>query len=480
MHIFHEYFTGVKSEAATGQLLASSHYNRFMSNYFAGETTKFTGWGLSLDFMYYDNPFNGPNYMNSRYTPYVTSKQNTAGWDALTDPNFPRPKMGQAEKVVSKYQNLSDSTWFGLLMGEAYQVNSAVSVEIHPYWERMMLDSLLRDIAGKKSVPLSGSKSAFDTHYFESGLTHPEIAPVVNMNPEQFDAKTVFFLLNSLTFMKLSEADKFSFMTLTTVNQVAFTLLESVEQKAAFLAQHAGEVEILNRKVSYYTLDPKIGVSSRDKSYYLDLSPNYQKAVDLMHSKGMSKTDLFNAWKAEFQAQTQDMDFSQVRDELKGVFQLYKGMLDRVPDKGGYEYWLGRLNNGEILEKLALDFAWSAEFQTKAGGTPGNAPTFDQTLTALYKVVLGRDPDAGGYAWWQDYFNQSNDLGRVVTGFTWSPEYESKVDEDVTAWLVTNYGPNLREMDWHKVGFDQAEIDSIKPVGVFDYNAVDGYAGVML
>jgi len=192
-------------------------------------------------------------------------------------------------------------------------------------------------------------------------------------------------------------------------------------------------------------------------------------------------TDYVARFEQTFEAQTRDTNFSSISAPLKSVYQLYQGVLGRHPDKDGFEHWLTNIKLGSTQEQIAEGFIGSAEFIAAAGSEPGTEPTFDQLLTSLYKVVLGRDYDQGGYDHWYDlHVNQGAALGVVVTGFTNSVEFSNSIAAEKQGWLSATYGPNLVDMDFTSL-FSADQVDDIRLVGVnYDPNLDLGYSGTIL
>ena len=104
------------------------------------------------------------------------------------------------------------------------------------------------------------------------------------------------------------------------------------------------------------------------------------------------------------------------------VAELYAAVLQRQPDMGGLEYWLGRLASGFSLTAIAQSFLNAAHsatsLQTLFGGDPSTmTPT--QFVNALYQNVLGRVPDASGLAYWISQLSSgSNSQATVLASFT--------------------------------------------------------------
>ena len=77
------------------------------------------------------------------------------------------------------------------------------------------------------------------------------------------------------------------------------------------------------------------------------------------------------------------------------VFRLYEVTLGRGPDAGGFDWWVGNLENGMPLQTVAGYFISSPEFQANIG-----SPNDTQFVTLLYNNALHRAPDPGGLADW--------------------------------------------------------------------------------
>lgn len=76
------------------------------------------------------------------------------------------------------------------------------------------------------------------------------------------------------------------------------------------------------------------------------------------------------------------------------VDRVYDQLLDRDPDAVGAQFWQAHLQGHDVLDLRVLVLS-SDEYYSRAGGNDG------AWLTALYRDVLGRDPDADGFAYWQ-------------------------------------------------------------------------------
>ncbi|MCV6575761.1 MAG: DUF4214 domain-containing protein, partial [Cohaesibacter sp.] len=79
------------------------------------------------------------------------------------------------------------------------------------------------------------------------------------------------------------------------------------------------------------------------------------------------------------------------------AYRIYKAAFARDPDNDGLKYWIGRVDNGTGLIDVAKGFLASTEFQTLYGTNPSN----EAFIAKLYNNVLGREGEAGGFAFWQ-------------------------------------------------------------------------------
>lgn len=113
------------------------------------------------------------------------------------------------------------------------------------------------------------------------------------------------------------------------------------------------------------------------------------------------------------------------------LVRLYSGVLDRVPDDDGLDYWLEVLAGGETLLSVADAFLSGSEFlDSRAGGSE------DAFITTLYSQVLSREPDAEGMSFWLEQLQLEN-FGKqdLVLAFTESDEYLASSDLEVQSVL---------------------------------------------
>ncbi len=78
------------------------------------------------------------------------------------------------------------------------------------------------------------------------------------------------------------------------------------------------------------------------------------------------------------------------------VTRLYRAALGRDPDAGGLAYWAGLRARGVSTADLAAQFLTGNEFQARFGNLDDRA-----FVTQLYLFVLGRNDDHDGAAYWE-------------------------------------------------------------------------------
>ena len=119
-------------------------------------------------------------------------------------------------------------------------------------------------------------------------------------------------------------------------------------------------------------------------------------------------------------------------DDAAFVDILYRTLFDREGDAGGTSYWLEQLTAGKLREMVIWGFLRAAEFKTLSdsfGVTALNAA--DESAYGIrafverfYTLVLGRQPDRGGFDNWVTALtNGSYAGGDIAKAFFLSAEY---------------------------------------------------------
>ncbi len=102
------------------------------------------------------------------------------------------------------------------------------------------------------------------------------------------------------------------------------------------------------------------------------------------------------------------------------IFSFYRYILGREPSEEEVGYWANEYNKGLSWSKIAQCFFASQEFRNKS-------PV--EKVSALYRVVLGRDPDSEGLQFWVNAYRNGMSLREIVEAFLNSPEFNSKSAE---------------------------------------------------
>jgi len=100
------------------------------------------------------------------------------------------------------------------------------------------------------------------------------------------------------------------------------------------------------------------------------------------------------------------------------IAQVYRGMLLRLPDEGGFQYWLGQLNSGVSAVNVANAIFVSTEFSSQYGQI-----FTEQFVDFIYQNMLGRQPDLTSFLYWVDQLkNQGKSRPAFVADLAYSAE----------------------------------------------------------
>jgi hypothetical protein len=106
-------------------------------------------------------------------------------------------------------------------------------------------------------------------------------------------------------------------------------------------------------------------------------------------------------------------------DDAK-MFRLYNASFKRLPDPDGLKYWIGNFSSGIDDERaVSSSFLASAEFKQRYGENI----THETYVQNLYLNVLNRELDQGGYDYWVGNLNNGiEQRHEVLLGFSESAE----------------------------------------------------------
>ena len=106
------------------------------------------------------------------------------------------------------------------------------------------------------------------------------------------------------------------------------------------------------------------------------------------------------------------------------AYRMYKAVFGRDPDAAGLGYWIAAMDKGMSADDVAKLFMASPEFAVQYGANPDST----RLITTLYKNVLHREPDAGGFSWWQGMLDKrAISASDALTGFSDSAENRAQV-----------------------------------------------------
>ncbi|MFA8386070.1 MAG: DUF4214 domain-containing protein [Pelagibaca sp.] len=88
--------------------------------------------------------------------------------------------------------------------------------------------------------------------------------------------------------------------------------------------------------------------------------------------------------------------------DMLAFCELYVAYFNRAPDSTGLLFWGSALADGMPMTEIAREFYGQPETQALYGGSSSTA----DFVSAVYSNILGRDPDATGFAYWTDILDR--------------------------------------------------------------------------
>jgi YVTN family beta-propeller protein len=125
------------------------------------------------------------------------------------------------------------------------------------------------------------------------------------------------------------------------------------------------------------------------------------------------------------------------RSNSEFVTDLYTSFYNRAPDGGGLAFWTGELDAGLPREVLLAGFMFSPEFQAFTQAIFGNTTARAEVdaVGDFYRGFLARLPDDGGFGYWVGRFRTAQCQGAgevyaeveaISSAFAQLPEYASR------------------------------------------------------
>lgn len=120
------------------------------------------------------------------------------------------------------------------------------------------------------------------------------------------------------------------------------------------------------------------------------------------------------------------------------IVEAYQNALNRDPEPAGAAYWMGALRRGQLSpEDLYSTFIHMDEmFYTQGGGTNAGF------VTALYRELLGREPESGGLQYWTARLNTGEPRSTISNLIWFSPEkYDVRTNQAFQTFLGRQADP---------------------------------------
>ena len=137
-----------------------------------------------------------------------------------------------------------------------------------------------------------------------------------------------------------------------------------------------------------------------------------------------------------------DVPFNPIDTSTEFVATHYRDFLLREPDAGGLGFWSGIINNCgadaacEDFERVHVSRAFweSGEFQSRPDvqasglltGNPSHPFDNHQFVRWCYLNYLRREPDAGGWAFWEGQLNGHGDYNAIIRAFLCSFDFRAR------------------------------------------------------
>jgi beta-glucanase (GH16 family) len=147
------------------------------------------------------------------------------------------------------------------------------------------------------------------------------------------------------------------------------------------------------------------------------------------------------------------------------VFDLYTAYLDRAPDSLGLYYWAGRLSDGMSLNDLAANFFNSDE----AAAARPHGQSAGEFVSTAYADILNRVPDVGGLNYWVGELDSgrltAQDFALHFIDAAWSPTSGSDIQTlkdkaNISAYFAIEQG--LNDGDGGRAVFDAANLQAAR------------------
>lgn len=113
------------------------------------------------------------------------------------------------------------------------------------------------------------------------------------------------------------------------------------------------------------------------------------------------------------------------------VSRLYRSFFLRDPEVEGFAYWVQTRRDGQTLRSVAEFFSVSPEFDAMYGSLSD-----EEFIALVYRNVMGREAESGGYTYWLDRMGNGMSRGELMAYFSDSPEYRNATDARLLSLFV--------------------------------------------
>jgi hypothetical protein len=115
------------------------------------------------------------------------------------------------------------------------------------------------------------------------------------------------------------------------------------------------------------------------------------------------------------------------------LYRLYKAAFARTPDVGGLGFWKDAMErDGFAIGQVAIAFLDSPESKATYGSNTSDS----EFITRLYKNVLGRAPDADGFAFWSKALINGVKRPDILVAFAESAENKAAVADTMSTGMA--------------------------------------------
>ena len=200
----------------------------------------------------------------------------------------------------------------------------------------------------------------------------------------------------------------------------------------------ASKLKFLDGEISYDRNDPSVRIEGLFHELFDRPAREFERSlwVDVWNTQG--------GFHAVLNGLLDTSNFSTYNSGAADVFVagLYRDILNREPEQGGFDHAVAALQQGYSRVDIARNFYYSPEYAANNYPTELGVWSPDpvaQRTARLYFSVLDRAPDQGGFEFWTKLAREGYGFDKMVTGFTHSAEagdrFQSQSDADYVSML---------------------------------------------